>query len=132
MDTFFESPQQLAQMFTEQNQTGKYMTCDNLFPDDEFSGCMKPIEYFMADIINNLKSWSADQSAIFYKTKRCWYMFERNEQHPNVVNMSCFGISSWQRFDTWANLHSVESLGKGFLAKHRDKRVPLFFSGNMN
>lgn len=130
--TFFNTGQQLAQIFTQYSPAGKYYHNNIMFPEEQFSGCMKPIEYFMNDIHKNLIEWACDSKNIFYKTKLNWYMFCINEEHKTLINMSCFSNSSWERVDDWANKSSVDCLGKEWLLNdlNKYKRVNLFNGSN--
>lgn len=108
------------------------MSDNDLFPDSEFDGCMKPIEYFINDITRNLEEWAYDPGskdipkAIYYKTKRCFYLFSPDSKNENLIYMSCFGRTKNVRYDSFANSSSLDSIGKTFLMKDNiSKRVPV-------
>lgn len=123
---FFKHGHSLAQMFMGQKVIGKYLPSENaniFFEGEIFDGCMKPIEYFVNDIQHNLVEWSYEGEDIFYRTKKNWYHFSKD---GTLVTMTCYSNDSFNRIDSWANLHSVDYMGKEFLSKHMDKKVKLF------
>lgn len=125
---FFKSGHNLAQMFMGQSVVGKYLPSTNIdifFKGEIFDVCMKPIEYFVNDIKFNLVEWGSEGNDIFYRTKMNWYHFHFNKE-DKLVTMTCYSNTRFARIDSWANLHSVEDMGKEFLSKHLDKRVKLF------
>ncbi len=134
---FVSRSHELAQMFTEPawhnpTKAGKYL-----------ENGLKPIEAFCSDIQRHLICWAAEANSIFYRTPDYWYVFQLVDGMTvfsdiewtgyktmgNIVWMTRYRNESWERFDDWANPHSVEHLGRKFLQGHQDKRVPLFNSG---
>jgi hypothetical protein len=119
---FFNSGQELAKIFTPENQLGyeqqKY-----------FGDGLKAMEAFQADIHQNLVEWAVGgKDTVFYKTKDFFYVFEKTVDDVPVIKMGRFSRSGLHRWDTWMNVHSC-SVGKKFLTKHVDKRVELFNEG---
>lgn len=115
---FFDSPGQLAQMFTQPNHhnpetQGKYLP----------SG-LKPIEEFESDISYNLVAWSLSGNTILYMTENFWYEVWKEE---GVIKLSRHGRGQFTRMDTWMNLHSC-SIGKKFLKDKKDLFIPAFNS----
>lgn len=119
---FFNTSYDLAKLFTRANhwnieKQGKYMN-DGL----------KPIEAFENDICKNLIEWTCEGKMICYRTKEFSYVYEIiNRDGCNIISITRFGNMSWERIDTWCNLHTT-SVGKSWL-NHTDqkcKRVPMF------
>ena len=136
---FISQAHELSQMFTQPAwhdpvKAGKYL-----------EGGLKPVEAFCSDIKQNLLRWAVDAHAatIFYRTPDYWYMFQLvpssvvfndiewtgYKTMGEIVWMTRYRNESWERLDDWANPHSVEFIGREFLADHADKRVPLFNTG---
>jgi hypothetical protein len=111
----------LAQMFTTPNVVGKYMPSQDM-DRDEFPGCMKPIEFFTNDIHNNLQEWTTfGGNVLLYRTLRYWYEFRVDEQDKGLVYMTRYDNSAWRRWDSWANAHSIEDIGKEWLLQEPQK-----------
>ena len=125
----------LAQLFTPPNQQGKYMKIDHASQADreEFPGCMKPIEFFTNDIKKNLLEWSTvSDNVILYRTPRYWYWFQLVDMDSTpIVEMIRFDNNGWRRWDSWANLHSVEDITKKWLLAPGQKEKYLPPSWNM-
>lgn len=116
----------LAQVFTPRNQQGKYLKFDasTLADRQEFPGCMKPLEFFSNDIYKNLQEWTVfGERVILYRTIRYWYWFQfENENGFKIVYIARFDNNSWRRWDSWANLTSVEFMGKKWLMQEEQKK----------
>jgi hypothetical protein len=110
----------LIQLFTEPNQQGKYLEANawTKWDGEHFPGCMKPVEFFENDILQNLVEWTVtDGTTIWYRTERYWYLFERKDhQGCSLVFMTRFDRSSYKRWDSWINAYST-SVGKEWLMK---------------
>ena len=127
MKYFAWSIKELRGMFENEIPIGKFMDEPSMFPEEEFAGCMKPIEYFCNDIRKNLEAWSksADNKSIYYKTRNNYYKFSVNPVHKGVINMVCHNKEAKKTISSWANQASISYLGKDFLKDRPENFVPL-------
>lgn len=123
-EPFFTNPDDLANLFTPP----AWVAPEGRKFAVEFEGeHMKAVEAFHNDIAKNLQTWACENGQVFYRTKQYWYCFQpvTEGELAGVVWMTRYRNGTWERVDDWCNPHSV-GVGKEFLKKHRDKRVPLF------
>ena len=126
MKYFAWSPKELKDMFSNDIPQGKYMSEPEIFPDEEFMGCMKPMEYFLNDIAKNLTAWSKapDNSAVYYKTKNNCYKIAISLHHSDLIDIFCHNKSVKKTLSTWINKSTMD-VGKDFLKDKKDLFVPL-------
>lgn len=116
---FFDTHYTLANLFTRPNRLnymqGKYFDNRGL----------KAIEAFEADIKEDLQEWGYAGDTLYYRTQRYWYTFTLEGKGPIEITRFC--NNSWQRVDTWMNVHSC-TVGKEWLMKEpqKSKWIPLF------
>jgi len=121
---FFNDPHKLANLFTAPRELS-YM--DSKFFNNQG---MKANEAFDNDIMHNLVNWSYDKTAIFYETKEFWYVYQLTEINGgHLISMTRYRLGTWERVDTWQNVHSCCCGSEWLLAHHRDKYIELYHVG---
>jgi len=82
---------------------------------------LKPIEAFHSDIANNLVRWANQGPTVYYETADYWYEFKL-QQNDRLVTMRRFDSKN-NETSSWANLSSMDGMGKKWLINKMDKRV---------
>ena len=122
---FFDTPDTLAKMFTRPNRL-------NYEQSKWFDGRgLKAIEAFESDIRRNLVEWGIGGNSIYYRTEMFWYDFALTTTNDvKLITCTRYCNRSWQRVDTWMNLHSC-SIGKKWLTQEpqKSKWIELFREG---
>lgn len=81
------------------------------------------LEEFVTDITTNLVEWTVADRLVLYKTKRWWYVAEKD---AGVVHLTRIDRHSLQPSTTiWANTNSLTPIGKQWLRAKKEQRVAL-------
>lgn len=119
MKKYFITEIEFAALAGRPNDIRDFLPNAALSTSEKAIPCYDPLECFLNDISQNLVQWTLwGDSSILYRTHEFWYKFQRED---NLVLMTRFKSNTLLRWDTWANLHTVEDLGKSWLLAEPQK-----------